>query len=136
MPDIPIIDNTGLVVNVVALADNGYWTPDEGLTLGPPGGSIGDTWDGEKYVSPAVETPPLEVPQSVTPYQARKALNDAGLRSLVEAAVSAASQDVQDAWQYGISVERSSPMIVALAGSLGMTSEQVDALFIAAAAVG
>jgi hypothetical protein len=75
------------------------------------------------------------VPASVTPYQARIAINAAGLRSAVEAAVASADQGVKDAWEYGVEVRRDSPFIVAMQGGLGLTDAQVDALFIAAGKV-
>lgn len=77
--------------------------------------------------------PPAPIPSSVSPYQARRALNAAGLRSAVEAAVAAAPYEVQDAWEYALVVERNSPMIDALASSLGLTETQLDDLFIVAA---
>ncbi|MGE0024329.1 MAG: hypothetical protein AB7S70_11940 [Hyphomicrobium sp.] len=74
------------------------------------------------------------VPQAVTPYQARRALDAAGLRDAAEAAIAAADYDVRDAWEYALTIERNSPFIAALAPALGLSSEQIDALFIAAAA--
>jgi len=92
-----------------------------------------DAWVAAGGVITPYVAPPTPIPTSVAPYQARRALNAAGLRSAVEAAVAAASYDVQDAWEYALVVERSSPMIAALAASLGLTETQVDDLFIVAA---
>lgn len=75
------------------------------------------------------------VPPRVTPYQARKALSDAGIRQQVEAAVAASPLEVQDAWEYATTVERNSPMIAALAAGLGLTDNQVDELFRSAALI-
>ena len=50
-----LLNADGAVVNVV-LAGEGY-TPPDGLSIGAPGGEIGDTWDGSAYVKPA---PPPE----------------------------------------------------------------------------
>ncbi|MGE0022748.1 MAG: hypothetical protein AB7S70_03850 [Hyphomicrobium sp.] len=74
------------------------------------------------------------VPQVVTPYQARRALNAAGLRDAAEAAIAAAGYDVRDAWEYALTIERSSPFVAALAPALGLSDTQIDALFVAAAA--
>lgn len=55
-----ILDSTGRVVNVIVAGDD--WQPPEGLVIGPDGGNIGDTWDGNHYVRPpepeAVSAPP------------------------------------------------------------------------------
>lgn len=73
-----------------------------------------------------------EVPQSVTPYQARVALSNAGLRTQTETAISNSDQSVRDAWEYGTTVERDSPFILGISTILGLTDAEVDALFIAA----
>ncbi len=77
--------------------------------------------------------PALQVPASVTPLQARIALNAAGLREVVEAWVAKQPLEAQDAWFYGIEVRRSAPFIAVAATALGLTDKQVDELFIAAA---
>lgn len=76
--------------------------------------------------------PPIAVPQSVTPYQAQCALLEVGLLDEVEAVVALAPRNVQIAWTRGISVERHSPFIEALASGLGLSDEDIDQLFIAA----
>lgn len=78
---------------------------------------------------------PAPVPESVSPRQIRKALNAAGLRATVEAAVAAAPQDVRDDWEFALEVRRDWPALNSMAAQIGLTSEQVDALFIAAAAI-
>lgn len=91
---------------------------------------------GITWVDPEPETPPPPyVPTTVTPYQARVALTNAGLRDQVETVVAQADQGTRDAWEYGIAVDRHSPMIVALAGTIGLTEEQVNELFIQASQV-
>lgn len=73
------------------------------------------------------------VPASVTPYQARQALNAANLRDAAEIAIAAASYDVRDAWEYALTIERNSPFIAAMSAALGLSAGQVDDLFILAA---
>lgn len=81
--------------------------------------------------------PPAPVPQSVSAYQARMALLAAGLLDDVEALMADPQTDraARIAWEYGTTVERSSPLISALAPSLGMTDEQIDDLFRAARSI-
>ena len=129
----PLLDANGLVANVVLVGEG--WTPPDGLTIGPAGGEIGWTLANGAWVKPVDPAPSVSsVPISVSPYQARRALNAAGLREAVETAVASASYEVRDAWEYALTVERASPMIAALAAALGLSETQVDDLFIAAAA--
>jgi hypothetical protein len=74
------------------------------------------------------------VPGAVTPLQARRALRAAGLYDTVKAAVDAATDpDVGDSWEFADAWHRDATWIATLAGQLGLTSQQVDALFIQAA---
>lgn len=79
--------------------------------------------------------PPPSVPESVSPRQIRRALNATGLRTLVEQAVANSPQDIRDEWEYALEVRRDYPLLNTMAEQLGMTSEQLDGLFIAAAAI-
>lgn len=69
------------------------------------------------------------VPASITPWQARQALNEMGMRDAVETALAAAPRGIKDAWEYGLTVDRHSPFIEAMAPALGLTEAQIDALF-------
>jgi len=68
--------------------------------------------------------------------QARLALLNAGLLSSVDAAIDAMSEPSRSAarieWEYSNELQRENALVLALAPALGLTSEQVDALFIAA----
>jgi hypothetical protein len=81
--------------------------------------------------------PPAPVPQSVTRYQARVALLNAGLLDTVNAYFAAlpATDLGQLAWNEAPTVLRSNTALEAAAESLGLTSAQVDQLFIAASQV-
>jgi hypothetical protein len=82
--------------------------------------------------NPIVHAP---VPVEVTPWQMRRALNAAGLRATVEAAVSAQDQDTRDGWEFATTIRRDNALINAMAPALSLTSEQVDDLFRAAASL-
>ncbi len=75
------------------------------------------------------------VPKSLTPVQARIALNNAGLRTQVDNAVSSADQNTKDYWEFATSIDRNNPILISMATSLGITSEQVDQLFIEGAKI-
>ena len=86
----------------------------------------------------AVENAPL-VPSEVTMRQARLALLGAGKLTLVDAAIDALPEPQRSAarieWEYSSAVQRHNGFVEALGPALGMTPEQIDALFVAAAAL-
>ena len=69
----------------------------------------------------------------VTMRQARLALSQAGKLTLVDDAIAAMDEPdkttVSIEWEYGSTVERVSPWIDTMATALGMTGEEMDALF-------
>ena len=80
-----------------------------------------------------------KVPQTVTMRQARIALLDAGLLEAVQASVATMpgteGERARIDWEYALEVRRDWPLISYMAGDLGLTDEQVDGLFVAAAAI-
>jgi hypothetical protein len=112
------------------------YTDDNGNVRGCParGDATEENFPADVAAWLAGEYQPVNpVPTSVLPGQIRKALTAAGLRTAVEAAVAAAPQDVRDDWEYSLAVHRANPLLNQMATQLGMTSEQVDDLFRAAA---
>lgn len=77
------------------------------------------------------------VPQTVTRFQARTALAQAGLFTSVEAYMATLPADnIQRlAWQDAQEFRRTSPTVLALAQMLGLTATQLDELFRAAALI-
>lgn len=79
------------------------------------------------------------VPRAVTMRQARLALLQAGLLPAVNAAVSsmegAAGEAARIEWEYSQEVQRDKALVLALAPVLGFSEAQLDALFVAAAAL-
>jgi chromosome segregation ATPase len=77
------------------------------------------------------------VPQTVTMRQARLALLGAGKLALVDAAIDSMPEPQKSAarieWEYSNEVQRHNSFVSALGPALGMTSAQIDQLFIAAA---
>lgn len=77
--------------------------------------------------------PPPPIPSRVTMRQARLALLGEGLLAQVDAAVASVPGAAGDAarieWEYALSVERNSPLVASLTSALGLTAEQLDALF-------
>ena len=81
--------------------------------------------------------PPVNpVPQSVSMRQARLALLGAGLLSAVDAAIAAQAEplksQIEIEWVYATEIDRNWPTLLALAPALGLDSEDLDNLFIAA----
>lgn len=57
MSIVSLIDGEGVVVNTVVLDSAANWTVPDGFTLVTVAANIGDTWDGEKFITPAIEQP-------------------------------------------------------------------------------
>ena len=72
-----------------------------------------------------------QVPKSITPLQAKLQLLKLGLLDEVEALVSG-DRTAQLYWEYASVVERDNAVLLLMANSLGLTSEQVDEMFIEA----
>lgn len=78
------------------------------------------------------------VPQQISSGQGREALYNVGLFAKVQPAIDAIEDPdtkwrVQNAWDYRPTWERQSPFVEMMAGILGLSEEQADQLFIAAA---
>ena len=78
---------------------------------------------------------PVQVPRVITIRQAKLALLAAGLLDDVDAAIAAADRATQIEWEYATEVHRSWPTLTAVQAVAGLTDEQVDGLFITAAAL-
>lgn len=86
----------------------------------------------EDIPPPSGYMPP--VPQSISAWQIRKALNQMGLRATVEAAVAASGdQDLIDGWEFAGEFLRNDPLVVGMGTALGNTAAEMDALFTLAA---
>ncbi len=84
-------------------------------------------------------TYPRNVPAAVTMRQARLALLASGYLAAVDAAIAAMPGGEGGAarieWEYALAVERGSALVAGMASALGLTSAQLDDLFVAAAAI-
>lgn len=74
---------------------------------------------------------PKVVPQSITPLQAKLQLLKLGLLDEVEALVTG-DRTAQLYWEYASTIERYNEILLLMANSIGLTSEQVDDMFIEA----
>lgn len=74
---------------------------------------------------------PKVVPQSITPLQAKLQLLKLGLLDEVEALVTG-DRTTQLYWEYASIIERDNAVLLSMATQLGLTSEQVDDMFIEA----
>ncbi len=131
---------------------NSVWTGasravalDEGLPAGwvradaPPAVSDGQSaiFAGDGWIVADEEPPEIVwVPAEVTMRQAQRALLDAGLLDAVEAAINALPEPPRRAakidWEMSSTMRRDSQFVQLLSPALGMTSAQLDALFVAA----
>jgi hypothetical protein len=77
----------------------------------------------------------ISAPTSVPMYQARIALQQAGLLAAVQAGISQMSEEAQIKWEFAPTVKRNDALTVALASALSLNDEQLDVLFTAAAGI-
>ena len=73
--------------------------------------------------------PPPVVPSVITMRQARLALLMADRLSEVNAAVNQAGEAAQIEWEFATEVHRNWPLVAALQSGLGLTDDDLDALF-------
>lgn len=129
---IALIEN-GVVENVIEAGAD--FLPPEGV-IARAAGEAGPGWtyaDGK--FSPPPPSPP-RMPETIALWQARAILGVQGLLDDANAAVAASGDATLKAvWEYGNYISRSSPGLAALAGALGLSSDDVDALFVAADAL-
>jgi len=95
-----------------------------------------DVRDGMHFDGEAFTDPPAVVPQTVTMRQARLALLGAGYLDAVEAAIngmpSPQKEAARIAWDFSSEVQRNFGLVASLGPALGLSSAQIDALFISA----
>ena len=136
-----IVEN-GVVVNSIEWDGVAAWLPPSGSTLvrDTVGAGPGWTWDGTAFSPPIVADPPVvnSVPQKVPLWAAQAALKQAGKFDAVDAYVVTlkdTNPPVFFAWTMGNMADRGSAMIGALAGQFGLSSTDLDAIFVAANAI-
>jgi hypothetical protein len=124
------------VAGGIAPAGTGGLVPLDGA---PAGVAIGWSWTPESGFEP----PALVVPAEVTPAQMRRQLRRVTLpdgrnaRTVADNWIAGSGNgDLQDEWEYGLTIRRDHPAIAALAAAYGLSAATVDGLFIAAAAGG
>ena len=72
---------------------------------------------------------PKEVPQSITPLQAKLQLLEVGLLDDVDA-LAITDRTVQLYWEYASVIERDNEVLLLMATQLGLTEDMLDELFI------
>jgi hypothetical protein len=100
------------------------WTPPEGFEAIPES-ELPDGWQ-------MVEPEPTTEVESITPRQAKLALYGAGLLDTVEAMIAEADRVVQIHYHEATAWYRNDPVLAGLAAALGLSSEQLDDLFLQA----
>ena len=88
----------------------------------------------EEYTPEPYIAPPL-APIVVSPRQIRQALTQVNLRTQVESAVAAGSQDLKDWWEFTTAFEENHPMVVGMAQGIGVSDLELHNLFILASSL-
>jgi hypothetical protein len=75
--------------------------------------------------------PPPAIPQQVPMWAVRTVLQNDGLFDQAQALIQASTDNaLKNVWEYGNFADRNSNAIASLSAALGLTSEQVDQMFI------
>ena len=129
MVNYSVIQN-GIVVNIVVsdadFAQSQGWIVSETA-------KIGDSYNAETGEFKTPEPPPTPIPQVVTMRQARLALLQQGLLASIQPAIDALDEPARSGanieWEYSQEVERNRPFVELLSQALGLTDDDLDALF-------
>lgn len=125
-----VIDN-GVVVNTVEVAALDVLP---GLVVAQGNEGIGWSYDGQDFTAPTQA--PATVPQEITMRQARLALLDIGLLANVQTAINTLPEPdktkAQIEWEYSNALQRDNPFVTTLGTALGLSSDDIDNLFITA----
>ena len=112
---------SGTAINSIE-ADAGF-DPGVGLELQEPA--------SQPWYKP---TPMIsEVPETVALWQAKAALAAVGKLDAATQIVTALGGNVALAWEYGNTIDRDSPTVLAMSAQLGLAPEDLDKLFVMAA---
>ena len=128
-----------IVDGVVHLVTESETQPDPqyGVWIACGNAGPGWTYNGTSFAAPVPPAP--TVPTVLTMRQARLVLFTAGLIGSVQAAINALpspqKEKAQIEWDFSNEVQRHNGFVSQLAPALGLTSEQVDALFVTGAAL-
>jgi len=137
MPYYAQINAAGIVTGVADLAgvvDEPHMVSIDGMRIELIGQHC-DLTDGVAVFAPVSVVP--AVPVSVSMRQAKRALLAAGLLDLADQAIAGISDDnerraAQIDWTSATDVRRDWPLVASIAQALGLTDQQIDALFVAA----
>jgi hypothetical protein len=127
-------NNQGLLRDVVMTHPSILFAPEYAAQFVevPDDAENGWMWDGET-ASPPPPPPPV-VPREITMRQARLVLLGAGLLDDIAPAIDALPSPQKEAaqieWEYSNTMQRTNPLITALAPALNLTDAQIDQLFI------
>ena len=124
----------GTVQNVI-IANPDFSYGDGSLLVQTDTAQVGDTYANGVFTSSAPSAPVVVVPSSVALWQAKAALQAAGLLTTANTAVAAQGSPVTDFWASASNIDRTSPTLAGIATLLNLTPAQVDALFVQAASI-
>lgn len=120
--------------DAVEISDELY---QQALDLRSRGKVVSISADGAISLTDPVIIP--TVPASITPRQGLIVLSRAGLLESVKSAIATmegqAGDEARIEWEYATSWARNWPLLVSVASGLGLTSEQIDDLFIQASKI-
>lgn len=134
-----LVDSNGLIQNVIIWDGVSEWSPPDGLTEVEDTAqvaTIGGTYLNGVFTAPPPPPPLLPPPpRSVSRMQAIVALSRAGLLDAVTQWVASQGAETKLVWDNAPEFARDSAMLNAAGAALGLTSDQMDALFASASSI-
>jgi hypothetical protein len=130
--------NSGVVENIISWDGSTSYRPPNGRTLvASDTASIGWGYNSSTGVFsaplPVSQTP--VVPKSITPRQCRLILLQQDLLASVEAMIAQQDEATRITWEFASEFKRDDPLLNQLGVALGLTQQQIDEFFIAAAQI-
>ena len=129
MINVCIIDKNGIYQSAREIGEFDTWGDNELFGVHPPVGGGIQKWNGNQWE--VLSEYPRDVPQTITPLQAKLKLLDMGLLDEVEAMV-ATDRKIQLYWSEALEIKRDHATLLAMATALGLSDAQLDEMFIEA----
>lgn len=130
-----IVETGAVVPQGVGFTHNDTKYPPNWLDLATEQDLFDHGIEAVEVPDPAPEPAGAVVPSEISAAQARVQLRRSGLKDQVEALVASSSDEIRDWYEYASVWHRENTNVAAMSSMIGLSSDQVDELFAAAAKI-